>query len=271
MYWERIRRQRRDFFHECPSFALRRGSASQGKKEQLLPPLGQITDLKLFSKSSISWATHILPLCRNLWRLELWNHLVDFTGPTPTPTVVNGVESLVIAAMASPNVIPFFHFPDVVSLTIKGAGHTISPGRELISFLSLPRTLQLQHLIFDETCITDNFVLEILGHPRPSFLRHLTLTSPSHSNLVPHLKTLKIRVSVPAQDLIDMLKSCLQSSAHCLDSVTLEGGPRLAALDDELSEMAKDFYEFRTLDKVGCKSSVGFSLSKKVSRDDMTN
>ncbi|KAK0441201.1 uncharacterized protein EV420DRAFT_1485665 [Desarmillaria tabescens] len=255
----------------------------KAKKNNFSLPWGQITDLKLFPESSISRATHILPLCRNLRRLELWNHLVDFTGPIPAPTVVNGVESLVIAAMASPSVIPFFVFPDVVSLTINGAGRTISPGRELISFLSLPCAPQLQHPIFDDTCITDDFVLEILSltpslHtlekytytydeeaiPGPSFLRRLTLTSPSHSNLVPHLKTLKIRVSGPAQDLIDMLRSRLQGSARCLDSVTLEGGPRLAALGDEVSEMARDFYEFRTLDKVGRKSSVGFSLSKKV-------
>ncbi|KAK0184375.1 hypothetical protein F5146DRAFT_1170967 [Armillaria mellea] len=183
----------------------------------------------------------------------------------------------------------------LVSLTINGLGCTVSPGRELVSFLSLPRPPQLQYLIFDDTYVPDDLVLDILAltpslHTLEKYMYHfeelqevpvtpdfgifrrLTLTSNIRTNLVPQLVILKIRATSGLPDnLINMLTSRLRgpssfAGAMHLDTVVIEGGPRLISLGvrDEVSQMAGNRYDFRVLDNLGRNASVGFSLSKRV-------
>ncbi|KAK0479005.1 hypothetical protein EDD18DRAFT_1468850 [Armillaria luteobubalina] len=295
-YRKKIRRQRRDFFMDAPALRSVNIQLHKTKKNNFSLPWEQLSDLTLLYDSSISRAMHILPFCKILQKLEFFCPLMDFTGPRPTPTVLNGVELLVIAAAASSDIIPLFSFPDLVSLTINGRNRTISPGRELTSFLSLPCAPQLQYLIFIDTYISDDLVLDILAltpllhtlekytyhHfdelqevpviPDFGFFRHLTLTSNTHANHVPRLKTLKIRVtSGLLEDLTNMLTSRLRgtstiASAVHLDTVVLEGHPRLISpgVSDRVSQMAGNQYDFRMLDNFDRKSSVGFSLFKRV-------
>ncbi|PBK94244.1 hypothetical protein ARMGADRAFT_1098920 [Armillaria gallica] len=289
-YREKVRRQRRDLFMNAPALRSVEVQLHKAKKNNFSLPWEQIADLTLFYHSSISRAIHILPSCINLLKLKFSDPIMDFTGPRPAPTVLNGVQSLVIAATASSDIIPVFCLPDLVSLTINGLGRTVSPGRELISFLSLPRAPQLQCLIFDDTYIPDDLVLDILAltpllhtyyfdelqevpiTPDFGFFRRLTLTDNIRTNLVPRLKTLKIRVtSGLPEDLISMLTSRLRGTfslagAVHLDTVVIEGGPRLISLGvrDQVSQMAVNQYDFRMLDNLSRRLSVGFSLSKRV-------
>ncbi|PBK68074.1 hypothetical protein ARMSODRAFT_1085688 [Armillaria solidipes] len=294
-YREKVRRQRRDFFMNAPALRSVGVQLHKAKKNNFSLPWEQISDLTLLYHSSISRAIHILPSCSKLQKLKFSDPLMDFTGPSPSPTVLNGVQSLVIVAMASSDIIPLFCFPDLVSLTINGLGRTVSPGRELLSLLSLPRAPQLQCLIFDDTYIPDDLVLDILAltpllhtlekhtyyfdelqevpvTPDFGFFRRLTLTNNFRTNLAPRLKTLKIRVtSGLPEDLIDMLQSRLLGISNLagavhLDTVVIEGGPRLVSLGvrDQVSQMAGNQYDFCRLDNLGRKSSVGFSLSKRV-------
>ncbi|KAK0214352.1 hypothetical protein IW262DRAFT_1514421 [Armillaria fumosa] len=295
-YRENVRRQRRDFFMDAPALRSVNVQLHKAKKNNFSLPWEQISDLTLLYDSSISRAMHILPTCKILQKLEFLDPIMDFTaGPRPAPTVLNGVESLVIAAMASSDIIPLFSFPDLVSLTINGLHRTVSPGRELKSFLSLPRAPQLQYLIFNDTYISDDLVLDILAltpllhtlekytyhyfdelqevpvTPDFGFFRHLTLTSNTRTNRVPRLKTIKIRViSGLPEDLTNMLTSRLRgtstiASAVHLDTVVLEGRPHLLSLGvrDRVSQMAGNQYDFRMLENFGRKSSVGLSLLKR--------
>ncbi|KAK0220813.1 hypothetical protein EDD85DRAFT_1028674 [Armillaria nabsnona] len=291
-YREKVRRQRRDFFMNAPALHSVEVQLHKAKKNNFSLPWEHISDLTLLYHSSISRAIHILPSCNKLQKLEFSDPLMDFTGPRPAPTVLNGVESLTIAATACSNIFPLFRFPDVASLTLlKGIYRRVYPGKDLLSFLSLSRAPQLQYLIFDNTHITDDHVLKILAltpllHtlekytqydeetaiPEPSFFRRLTLTNNMHTNLVPRLKTLKIRVtSGLPEDLTNMLRSRLRGTsslagAVLLDTVVIEGGPRLISLGvrDQVSQMAGNQYDFRMLDNLSRRSSVGFSLSKRV-------
>ncbi|KAK0481986.1 hypothetical protein EDD18DRAFT_1467987 [Armillaria luteobubalina] len=287
-YREKIRRQRRDFFMDAPALRSVNTQLHKAKKNNFSLPWEQLSDLTLLYDSSISQIGVFLTLDGLYW---------PPSHPRPTPTVLNGVELLVIAAAASSDIIPLFSFPDLVSLTINGRNRTISPGRELTSFLSLPCVPQLQYLIFTDTYISDDLVLDILAltpllhtlekytyhHfdelqempviPDFGFFRHLTLTSNTRANRVPRLKTLKIRVtSGLPEDLTNMLTSRLRgtstiASAVYLDTVVLEGHPRLISpgVRDRVSQMAGNQYDFRMLEYFGRKSSVGFSLFKRAS------
>ncbi|SJL15830.1 uncharacterized protein ARMOST_19335 [Armillaria ostoyae] len=291
-YREKVRRQHRDFFMNAPALRSVEVQLHKAKKNNFSLPWEQISDLTLLYHSSISRAIYILPSCKNLQKLEFSDPLMDFTGPSPAPTVLNGVQSLAIAATAFSDIFPLFCFPDVVSLTLlKGACRRVYPGKDLLSFLSLPRAPQLQYLIFDNTHIADDHVLKILAltpllHtlekytqydeetaiPEPNkFFRRLTLTNNFRTNLTPRLKTLKIRVtSGLPEDLINMLKSRLRGISNLagavhLDTVVIEGGPRLVSLGvrNQVSQMAGNQYDFCMLDNPGQRSSVRFSLSKR--------
>ncbi|KAK0200140.1 hypothetical protein DFS33DRAFT_127539 [Desarmillaria ectypa] len=143
MHKEKVRRPRRDFFMNAPALHSVEVQQYRKKKKTTFPtPWDRsLTSHEMYG-SFILRAIHILSSCHNLRNLDFWNPFVDFTGPIPAPTVLNGVQSLVIAVMASSAVIPLFRFPDVISLTFKGMGRTVSPGMELILLLSLPRMPQ---------------------------------------------------------------------------------------------------------------------------------
>lgn len=163
-YQEKVHRQRHNFFMNAPALHSVEVQLHKAKKNNYSLPWEQISDLTLLYHSSISRAIHVLPSCNKLQKLEFSDPIMDFTGPCPIPTVLNRVESLAIATTASSYIFPLFIFPDIISLTLlKGACRRVYPGKDLISFLSLPCTPQLQYRIFENTHITDAHVLKILA------------------------------------------------------------------------------------------------------------